>query len=648
MFPVRYFAPRYFAPRYFASATPPVPPPPRLGLIKILINGVERTDSMFYGSPASFNLMRGTRGSCQISFVVEPGELFAPQVGESIAIFDPLTVQVWRGRVQGVGIKWLGDDGWHVITVTGITLESLFDSGDVDKIKITGVTAGAAVATLYAASGVTDVTLGTVDAGPVIESLEVTNIWDGFTRLALIAGFVVYIDPADEALYFHAPGARAGAFTIASDDVIWESLDWKQSEADYRDKQVVQLPGVALVPILATFPGDDLATSFTLPTIPEYIITIDLSIGTTGRTVGWIPGTDIVTVTPAPPTGATVRVRYADTGVVAVTGTSPGIGSKTARYTRTRTFTPAGGLQEATAMLTKYAMLPATLQLSTDRPGMEIARKQTIALTDPAQASGLLNGDWLVQELNGQIVPGLDQKDSPYGHFRYTAHLINTAATAIFQGDGSTTTFLLPVIPTAVVSIRPSNALKIGAWFGGTNQITVTPALDVGEDVAVDYVDGTNAPDVPTFVNTWDQLAGTSGEPPTVLGQDPPATSTGGAEQAFTRTLTITDTAVDDDIAPHTPVYHDGTALRLLGVLRKAITADLTVRINKANVELITATIPLATTVDTVLEWSLAQGSPAVLGPFFDKEVLTADILESDGSTDRNGVAQFTVEWVQS
>ncbi len=641
MFPASYFPARYFARRYFAEHGL-TPPPPALGAIRVLVNGVERQDYLWYGSTTQWNLMRGGRGTCSLPFVVPPEDTFAPQVGESIEIYDPADTRVWSGTVEATGVRWLGDDGWHVITASGVTYEQLFDTAEVDHIKYAGVTAGAAVADLYAQSGITAFGLGTIDDGPNVESLEVTNIAQGIAGLALSAGFVWYVDPLDNLLYFHAPGDRAADWELASENVLWESMDWRQSRADFRDAQVIQLPGVALQPIVATFAGDDVTTAFVLPTIPEYILTIDLSIGKTGRTVSWTPGTATVSIVAAPPTGSTVTVRYADTGVVASTAVGPAIGSKTARYTKTRSFTPAGGLQEAEAMLARYAMLPAQLTLSTDKPGIGIGRKLTIALTAPLESAALLNGEWLVQEVEGAIVLGLDQLPEPYGHFRYTVHLVNTAATAIFQGDGETEVFVLPVTPSAVTSIRPS----VGAeWTPFTGFITKTPPLATGESLAVDYIDASHPPDVPTFVETWEEIAGVGGQPATVLG-DATGTTAAGGEQVFKRDFTIYDTTVRDDAAPHTTVYHDGTAFRITAVLRKEILSDLTVRINKNNIELITVTVPSSTMIDEVLEWSLATGSPPILGPFYDGEVLTGDILESDGSTDEDGIVQFTLEWL--
>ncbi len=326
-----------------------------------------------------------------------------------------------------------------------------------------------------------------------------------------------------------------------------------------------------------------------------------------------------------------------------------------ATYTKTRTFTPDGAEQERDALLAVYSMLPATLTLSTYKPGIYLARKLPIDLEYPLSAGSLLNGNWLVKEIEGSIVPGMDQLPEPFGHFRYTAHLINTAATAVFQGDGTTTDFVLPVIPESIQSFRTNADGAVGTWTPDTVNFSIVPALEEGESAAVDYVPLDWAPDVPSFVNTWEDIAAPGGAiDPVVLSSEPPGTVPGEeiAQQAFLRTLTLYNLEIGDDIAPHTHVYNDGTGYRLLGVLRKEITEDLTVRINKGVQfdfeELITVTIPSSAAIDETFEWPLAEGSPPILVAFFDKEILTADIIASDESTDANGVVQFTVEWTKN
>lgn len=127
---------------------------------------------------------------------------------------------------------------------------------------------------------------------------------------------------------------------------------------------------------------------------------------------------------------------------------------------------------------------------------------------------------------------------------------------------------------------------------------------------------------------------GTAGAPGT-----PGAPGTGGAGP-WIRTLLLKNTTVGDDIADHVPIFVAGTTVRFIGILRKLITADLTVRVRLDTVPLVTLTIPHATAKDT----------PVIASTFTppgltDLQVLSWDITASDGSQDANGVASFTLHW---
>ena len=109
----------------------------------------------------------------------------------------------------------------------------------------------------------------------------------------------------------------------------------------------------------------------------------------------------------------------------------------------------------------------------------------------------------------------------------------------------------------------------------------------------------------------------------------------------YVRTLLIKNTAVGTDVADHVPIWVAGTAVRVVGVLRNAITSDLTVRVNLDGSPLITLTIPHTTAVDTPVV-KTATFTPT---SFDDLAVLSWDITASDGSTDPKGVCSLTVEW---
>ncbi len=112
----------------------------------------------------------------------------------------------------------------------------------------------------------------------------------------------------------------------------------------------------------------------------------------------------------------------------------------------------------------------------------------------------------------------------------------------------------------------------------------------------------------------------------------------------YERTLLVKDATVGNDIADHVTVFSDGTATRVVGLLRLAISADLTVRFNlvRAGVSsaLITCTIPLATAINTPVTFT-GFSVTALL----DGDVLTPDITAGSGQRDIKGIASFCLEW---
>jgi hypothetical protein len=135
----------------------------------------------------------------------------------------------------------------------------------------------------------------------------------------------------------------------------------------------------------------------------------------------------------------------------------------------------------------------------------------------------------------------------------------------------------------------------------------------------------------------WQQLSQRIEE----VAATPPAAAAGGGP--YIRTLLLKDCTIGNDIADHVPIYVAGTAVRLIGVLRKTITSNLTVRVKLNGMALITLTIGPSVAVDY-----------PVIGATFtppglpDLGILTWDVTASDGSSDLNGVASFTLQWSAS
>ncbi len=107
----------------------------------------------------------------------------------------------------------------------------------------------------------------------------------------------------------------------------------------------------------------------------------------------------------------------------------------------------------------------------------------------------------------------------------------------------------------------------------------------------------------------------------------------------FWRTIDINDSTPGTNIAPNLTVQGTGRGLKIAGVLRVAISADLVVRVNVAGVAIGTLTIPAATPIKTKVE------TPIVTQKLVEGTIITWDIVSSDSSKDINSIASITVEW---
>jgi hypothetical protein len=86
-----------------------------------------------------------------------------------------------------------------------------------------------------------------------------------------------------------------------------------------------------------------------------------------------------------------------------------------------------GGLAYAQALLAGYGTLPNSFKFVTDVAGLLPGQLLAITLSGaPDGSAALIDGDWLVQEVQGDLIPGVDYLRATGGHFRYTVTVIST------------------------------------------------------------------------------------------------------------------------------------------------------------------------------------------------------------------------------
>lgn len=148
-------------------------------------------------------------------------------------------------------------------------------------------------------------------------------------------------------------------------------------------------------------------------------------------------GTTTVTFVTPPPSDRYIVFAYYRVGsdCVAVEDTAlvtlrAGIEGGTGKYQQiiddTSNVDGGSALLKAQSALAFYKTLPVTFRFLTDVAGLMPGQVLSISVAGaPTYAPALLDGDWVVQEVQGDTIPGVNFLRATGGHFRYTVSVIN-------------------------------------------------------------------------------------------------------------------------------------------------------------------------------------------------------------------------------
>lgn len=370
---------------------------------------VNRTSLIHDNSTFSFSLTQGQRGQASVPLCLERGVVYVAKIGWPIFIYEidkstSTSVCVFIGTIEDMEVAWLDNRDLRILTLHVLSLEAMLDAVPVPASTYTGQNSGAIFTGLFNANTYpVPVALGTVQAGATIAE----RAYDGtsstaanYNSLTVDAGpdFVWYIDPRDQLAYFHAAGSRFAPIALTSgpnDSTLrFGTLRWKQSRADFRDRQIIQVPGVG------TFVASNSAGE-------------DLQIGTRFQVVAL-----------APTTSAEDAQAQAD-AILELQSSAAG--------------------------------LPSSFSFESDYPGYYPGLTLVVALTDPPSAAALLNSPntWLIQDVQATWIAGFEFVAPPLGHFRYQVTCVNSVA--IPSTQESLGSFVTPSIPPPQLTEQPAD-----------------------------------------------------------------------------------------------------------------------------------------------------------------------------------------------
>ena len=257
------------------------------------------------GGTTGFSLQLGQRGTATIYLFVGIGDTYQPIIGSPIYIYeqddDPdltlfddapgmfddapgvfdayggaAAVCVYAGTIDTLATKWHGSDGLREIALGCVSLEQTLDGIMVSKAYYSEAlipdnwTCGRIVADLlnYFGAGL-PIGSGVIQDGATVPSVVFDQVLfsDCLNQLAQTAGFIWYIDPQDQLLYFCLPGGAPAPWTLtdisglhSGDGALFETLELDQTRQDYRNRQIVRFASAASQNSVAFFgpPGGGL------------------------------------------------------------------------------------------------------------------------------------------------------------------------------------------------------------------------------------------------------------------------------------------------------------------------------------------------------------------------------------------------------
>lgn len=546
-------------------------------------------------SPASISIRKalGEASTCQITTKDATGA-FIPVVGNSVEVQDQSSTVQFFGSIQENEVSLIDNQRGIQCLISATDLNHSTTRRLAGEYSWTNKTVLEIVTDIVANSlqgDLTDISL--VEAGPTIATFAISypSVKEAFDKLAELSGMEWYVDELNK-LRFFVPASPSAPFSI-TDTTNVSSLSIRETREDYCNWVVGRVGGGLLDPVSEDFVGDGVADVFIL-----------------AHPVGQIPSVFVNGV------AQTVGILGVDTG-------KDWYWSENSAEIEQ----DAGGVV-LTAMDTLSVTYVGVAQFYVEAE--DLAERSARATAE--NNSGIYQRFILIDGLKtrGDAQAVVDAYLERYNQMTFEL---------VFETNER--------IEPAIMALRPGDVLPMSvAEFGETGNYLVRSIVISHIDGVTDQADcqwsarveAVKGPVLRSFLDMFAQGAGTS------IG----GVGTGTFKPI--RTLLLKNTAVGDDIADRVTIYAGGTGYRFTGVLRIAITEDLTVRVRKrrttspiSTVTIITLTIPASTPVDTPLSETVFADDPQ---QFLDGDVLIFDVTESDGQVDAAGVASFTLEWI--
>ena len=229
----------------------------------------DQSSRLHMADSIKFSSIARQRGTASVPLYIPAGDSYEPTTGSQVCIWDlteSADYEVFSGTIDDWETKWFGVDGDRVITLTCVSLESMFDTIRVPSNLWEGQTAGFIFKAVFQYAVGSPVALGTIDAGATLADFDTPDwptIAEVFDKLATESEYVWGVDPGTGEVYFNTPNTTPSPFSLDSEAVLWEQLTKKEERHDYRNQQIMKVPSDVAVLSSELFAGAG-QKSFTL------------------------------------------------------------------------------------------------------------------------------------------------------------------------------------------------------------------------------------------------------------------------------------------------------------------------------------------------------------------------------------------------
>lgn len=320
---------------------------------------------------SDFQLILRKRGRATVPMVIKTqGDTYVPTMGSQLYLFEQIPAgftDVFSGTIDDIILTYKDKLGRRIYTATAVSFDQCLDVILVPpQVFPAGSTAGSMITALFNANFAgAPIALGTIQTGATYGAPYVISDWTRMSQVldqfASDSQYIWQVDMQALVLNFQLPNTTAAPFVLATNQIRFNSIKWRQKRQDYRNNQILNIAQSAFGQSSELFTGNGSANSWTLRRPPSEVTAAWITQNTQNTATGTFSG--------QPAVGDTITFSYPTAG--SIYNWAPNSPYATGQII----IDPAGHIQKVTTQGTSGATIPTfsdTTQgggTTTDGPG---------------------------------------------------------------------------------------------------------------------------------------------------------------------------------------------------------------------------------------------------------------------------------------